>query len=97
MTWLVRTDFHLIVVNVFVGDKGQVLFIELTKLLIDDNYLVVAADDIGFCRRLALHGRDGVAGVTFEKETLLDRFRNELLALRLVPGIAKFLDLVVNV
>ena len=49
MSWLVRTDFHLIVVNVFVGDKGQVLFIELAKLLIDDNYLVVAAHDIGFC------------------------------------------------
>ena len=44
---LLRADFHLIVVNVFVRDEGEVLLVELAKPLVNDYDLVVAAHDVG--------------------------------------------------
>ena len=84
LTGLVRANFLLIVVNIFIWNEWEILRVELSKLLINNDNLVITTNDVRLCRRLTLYWRDWVAWVTLKKETLLDSRCDELLTLLFV-------------
>jgi hypothetical protein len=74
----------LIVVYVFVRNERKVVLSKLAKLVVDNDDLIIAADNICFSGRLPVNWRNWIAGIALEKETFLDGFRDELLSLRLL-------------
>jgi hypothetical protein len=56
----------------------------LAKSVIDDDDLVITANNIGLLGWLAVDGWDRVARISLEEKSLFDSFGDELLSLRFV-------------
>ena len=94
---LVRTDFHLIIVYVFVWDEWKVILAELPKSVVDDDNLVITAHNIRFCGRLSVNWWNWIAGIAFKKETFLYGFGDKLLSLALRVLLPIFIKFAVDV
>jgi len=81
---LLRFYLVLVIHNIDIRDKGKIVGFQSAIAVIDDDDLVVTADNVGLFGGLTCHGRNRIAGVSFKEETLLHFLCDVLLSLGFV-------------